>query len=63
MQAIAATNATRFTYVDCGAPFANSTSVSRVLISEGLHPNAAGNQVLIDCLMPVVKRHVRPASA
>ena len=63
VQAIAATNATRFTYVSCGKPFANSTSVSQDLISEGLHPTAAGNQVLIDCLMPVVRRHVRISSA
>ena len=58
LQDIAAADATRYTYLDCGREFTNSTGLRRDMYVEGLHPSSAGNQVLLDCMLQGVKKHV-----
>ena len=62
MQEFAAANANRYTYLDCGQDFTNSTGLRRDMYVEGLHPSAAGNQVLLECMLQEVQKHVVRAS-
>ncbi|CAK0772375.1 hypothetical protein CVIRNUC_003956 [Coccomyxa viridis] len=46
-------------YIDCSSGFVNSTDILTSLMPDGLHPNAAGQELLAKCYAPLVAALVK----